>query len=75
MAQTSNYTCDVCGVTRGPENHWLISTSNEFGITVYPWASMLALTDHAAIDPKDIKHLCGQGCASKLLSQTVEGWL
>lgn len=88
MAQTSNYTCDVCGAERGPENHWLlVSPSSETDKTpsfsFYPWSAMAFLIEaremmvretHQRIAYAPLKHICGQACAAKLVSQTTESW-
>jgi hypothetical protein len=64
------YKCDVCGVGRGPSNHWLLAdihgTTEESSALFYRWDDEL--------NDGYMKHICGQGCASILLGQTIESW-
>lgn len=61
------YKCDICGVDRGPTNHWLLGLVMNSALHLYPW--------DVELDGKDaMKHICGLTCASKMLSQTVQGW-
>ena len=61
------YICDICSVRKEESNHWLFVVADFEGIRFYPWIN-------ADADEPELKHLCGIGCANKLLSQTVEGW-
>ena len=72
MAARVVITCDVCGVERGPSNHWLLSKvelqmGRPAGITICNWNEELAKDDR-------YKHICGIGDAIKLLSTAAEAW-
>ena len=70
MASHNSKTCDICGVERGPGNHWLLAfvdVSDKPSITFYPW-------NDVAAEGITVKHLCGAGCAAKALSATVGEW-
>lgn len=59
------YTCDVCGIERGPANHWFVvvlADSPEWHIWFHKWTPL------AVRKWGNAKHLCGQECAHKLLS-------
>ena len=72
------YICDICGVRKEESNHWLLA------LTVHVvFAPVEDLGPVVSFHPWDenhvhsfgyMKHLCGIGCANKLLSQTVESW-
>ena len=62
------YLCDICGVRKEESNHWLLAY-------IYPTAVSFTGWQIESIEGGvDEKHLCGIGCANKLLSQTVESW-
>jgi len=63
------YSCDVCGVQRGPSNHWIVAFPIGIKMWFSPW-NELTIED----DAKGLQHICGQKCASTLLSRTIEGW-
>jgi hypothetical protein len=76
------FVCDVCGKQKGAANHWLIALLPDS--VRLAMANAITLTDpHAAItswSPQLAKlpmsrHLCGEGCTFKLLSQWItEQW-
>jgi|SRR6185312_4325588 len=66
MAATPTFTC-VCGVQKKSSNHWVLAKVTSRGITFMPWDWELALSN-------DIITLCGEGCASALLSRSLGDW-
>ena len=66
MASTSLFTC-LCGVQKKTSNHWVLAKVTPRGITFMPWDSGLAHRD-------DIIVLCGEGCATALLSRSFGAW-
>lgn len=75
MAQQTTYTCDECGKQRGDANHWWLATflsnvqieyasdfDREHGMAFAKWSEEGSRQPHAF-------HLCGNGCATKLLSK------
>ncbi len=66
MASTSLFTC-LCGVQKKTSNHWVLAKVTARGISFMPWDSQLAHCD-------DIIVLCGEGCATALLSRSLGEW-
>jgi len=66
MAATPTFTC-VCGIQKKTSNHWVLAKVTSRGITFMPWDWDLALSH-------DIVILCGEGCASALLSRSLGEW-
>jgi hypothetical protein len=66
MAATSLFTC-ACGVQKKTSNHWVLAKLTARGISFMPWDTNLAFD-------KDIIVLCGEGCASALLSRCMGEW-
>lgn len=66
MAATPTFTC-VCGIQKKTTNHWVLAKVTSRGITFMPWDWELALK-------QDIVVLCGEGCASALLSRSLGDW-
>jgi hypothetical protein len=66
MAAITLFTC-VCGVQKKTSNHWVLAKISQHGITFMPWDWNLALSN-------DIVVLCGEGCASALLSRSMGDW-
>jgi hypothetical protein len=66
MASTSLFTC-LCGVQKKTSNHWVLAKVTSGGITFMPWDIHLAHRD-------DIVVLCGEGCATALLSRSLGEW-
>lgn len=69
MAATKGYVCDGCGEPRKPSNHWIVALVQGTGVAFYVWDDEMLRDGDVAY-----KHLCGAGCASKLLSTTIECW-
>lgn len=68
MSKSLLYVCDSCGTPRTPSNHWLMANIKYTRIEVMPWEEGTAATDET------ILHLCGEGCAAKILSRQVSTW-
>jgi hypothetical protein len=66
MAATTLFTC-LCGLQKKTSNHWVLARITGHGITFMPWDRDLALNS-------DIVVLCGEGCASALLSRSLGDW-
>jgi hypothetical protein len=66
MAATILFSC-VCGRQKQTSNHWVLTRVTPNGITFMPWDWNLAMSD-------DIVVLCGEGCASALLSRSLGEW-
>ena len=66
MASITLFTC-LCGVQKKTSNHWVLAKVTPKGITFMPWDSQLAHRD-------DIIVLCGEGCATSLLSRSLGEW-
>lgn len=66
MAATIVFTC-VCGVQKKTANHWILAKVTSDSIQFLPWNWDLALSD-------DIIILCGESCASALLSRSLGEW-
>ena len=59
------YQCDECGVQKKESNHWVLAFVNtERALNFWPWSD----------DVPDAIHLCGEGCAAKVLSKQVASW-
>jgi hypothetical protein len=68
MPRAITYNCDVCGAQRKEANHWFVAIISTVGVSIITWES-------AARDGKldyDVKYLCGQACAHKLLDQFLQ---
>jgi hypothetical protein len=67
MAATTLFTC-LCGLQKKTSNHWVLAKTSQHGsITFMPWDWDLAMSS-------DIVVLCGEGCASALLSRSLGDW-
>jgi hypothetical protein len=66
MAATPLFTC-VCGVQKKTSNHWILATYTPGNLRFAPWDTNLALRD-------DVIVLCGEGCATALLSRSLGEW-
>jgi hypothetical protein len=66
MAATSLFTC-TCGIQKKTSNHWVLAKVTPGGITFMPWDKNLAFDDEIIV-------LCGEGCASALLSRYMGDW-
>jgi hypothetical protein len=56
------YLCDICNITRAQSNHWRLVSIDSNGFHMHDWSDSKAKR-------KGIKHLCGEGCALKMLSK------
>jgi hypothetical protein len=66
MAATTLFTC-VCGVQKKTTNHWVLARVTARGVSFMPWDFDLAVS-------RDIVVLCGEGCATALLSRSLGEW-
>lgn len=66
MAATASFTC-LCGIQKKVSNHWVLAMVTPHGIKFLPWDWTLALND-------DVIVLCGEGCATALLSRCLGEW-
>jgi len=55
-------TCDICGSQKRQANHWFIAREESGELRISGWISPQVLSPEA-------KHLCGETCAHKLISQ------
>lgn len=65
MAVKETIECDQCGTVRGPSNHWILVKTDDGTVNFAPWND-----DYKEYD----KHICGEACVSKLLSQKIAEW-
>jgi hypothetical protein len=66
MAQITTFTC-ICGVQKKQSNHWVLARDTSRGIEFMPWDTTLAARDEIVV-------LCGEGCATALLSRSLGEW-
>jgi hypothetical protein len=66
MAATHLFTC-LCGVQKKTTNHWILAMVAPGSLKFLPWDTRLAMED-------DIIVLCGEGCATALLSRSLGEW-
>jgi hypothetical protein len=66
MAATTLFTC-VCGMQKKTANHWVLARVTPRGVSFMPWDFDLAVS-------RDIVVLCGEGCATALLSRSLGEW-
>jgi hypothetical protein len=59
--KVETYKCDQCGKQKQDSNHWFMLDIGIVGFHLFIW-------DNANADIAGYKHLCSQGCASKILS-------
>ena len=55
-------TCDICGTQKQQTNHWFLASEESGELRISGWNSSHLLSPEA-------KHLCGETCAHKLISQ------
>lgn len=68
MAVAQKIICDVCETEKKQSNHWILYLrARGSTISFSPWSDELFRNEATG-------HLCGAGCASKLLSGDVERW-
>lgn len=63
MAITQTITCDVCGKQKQQVNHWWLIAEFEDSIHVSKWRDD---------DAEGEKHVCGQECAIKSVSEWLQ---
>jgi len=61
MAITEQITCDVCGKSKGSVNHWWMLGENPKELVIRPYVPSLGW-----------KHLCGQQCVIKAVSEWMQ---
>ncbi|MEG9436673.1 hypothetical protein JAO29_10930 [Edaphobacter sp. HDX4] len=66
MAATATFTC-TCGIQKKVSNHWILAKCSASRFELMPWDYHLALQD-------DIVVLCGERCATALLSRCLGEW-
>ena len=66
MAATATFTC-ICGVQKATSNHWILAICTPNNVKFSPWDWNLALSDNVIV-------LCGEGCATALLSRSLSEW-
>jgi hypothetical protein len=66
MAASTFFTC-VCGIQKKTSNHWVLAQLTPRGISFSPWDNDLARSS-------DVIVLCGEACATALLSRALGGW-
>jgi hypothetical protein len=67
MAGIQTWQCDECGVKKEASNHWVIIMADERTFTMVPWRDDLASRGRPT-------HLCGAGCAAKVMSRVIGSW-
>lgn len=55
-------TCDICGAQKREANHWFVASQESGELRINGWNSLRLLSP-------ETKHLCGETCAHKLISQ------
>lgn len=58
--------CDQCGIQKKDANHWICLDDTPPGPLFAPWGDV-TYRDYR-------KHLCGEKCASVLLSRAIADW-
>ena len=66
MAATHLFTC-LCGVQKKTTNHWILAMVTPGSLRFVPWDTRLAMKE-------DVIVLCGEGCATALLSRSLGEW-
>ena len=54
--------CDICGSQKRQTNHWFVAYEESGELRISGWNSLHVLSP-------ETKHLCGETCAHKLISQ------
>lgn len=80
MAESTQYTCDICGAIKGATNHWWVGWTQKLDdkttyIAIGPWDVQFKTHrlggqqyhQEAPISP--IIHICGQACALRRLEK------
>jgi len=67
MATVKTVTCDQCGRTKGPSNHWIRTTQFHNGMVAF-WPSDSPVLTY---DDWIMRDLCGMDCLVKWLTATL----
>lgn len=66
------YQCDECGVQKQESNHWVV------GFIWPPGSAPISFLPWPDAGPQgnspNVIHLCGEGCAAKVLSKQIAKW-
>jgi len=66
MAATHLFTC-LCGVQKKTTNHWILAMVTPGSLRFAPWDTTVAMRD-------DVIVLCGESCATAMLSRSLGDW-
>ena len=66
MGQIKGYSCDECGVTRGPSNHWWVVEVSNYILTIEPMPA-----GQYQMEAKE-KCFCGRECTQKQVEKFLE---
>jgi len=66
MTLKNTYACSECGAERRQANHWFVYRRSELGLDFHKWEWMAR---ENMLEDQDLGHLCGQGCAHKVLDK------
>ena len=66
--RVQSYQCDECGVHKKESNHWVLAEIDGISMRMTPWDEFIATAPHPPL------HLCGEGCAAKVLSKQIASW-
>lgn len=58
--------CDICGATRGIDNHWLLADVDTDAVEM-----IVQFSAWDAYDFEDYKHICSPTCAARLITQSL----
>jgi hypothetical protein len=59
-------TCDICGTQKRQTNHWFVAREESGELRITGWNSL-------HVQSPGTKHLCGETCVHKLISQYLTG--
>jgi len=74
MAETTAYTCDECGRTKGASNHWYRAARLTTAAPQYP-RLICATWEQGPLmlaDGDTELHLCGMDCLTKCMSKAMQ---
>lgn len=63
------FVCSECGTERQQANHWFVYIRTADGLEIHRWDWPDREKLESALDPTQLGHLCGHGCAHKLLDR------
>jgi hypothetical protein len=69
MPRAITYNCDICGAQRKEANHWFVAVTSSARVLFTTWTSA---ERNDRFDSDNVKYLCGQSCAHKLLDQFLQ---